>query len=64
MKQSRVKKLNLQDREKIKKLYNTKLVTYEKLAKMFNVSKGRISQIINDNYNESRFVEGGDNAET
>ena len=55
---ARVKKLTIKDRQEIKKLAETKITTYEKIAKMFNISKSRVSQIVNDNYNESEFTEG------
>lgn len=63
MNKHRVKKLKIKDRIEIKKLADSGVISYEKIGKIFNVSKGRVSQIVNDNYNESRFV-GEKNAET
>ena len=54
----RVKKLTIADRKQIIELVKTKITTYDKIAKMFGISKSRVSQIVNDNYNESEFTEG------
>ena len=58
MNKHRVKKLTLQDRQAIRDLYAAGKVSMAYLANMFNVSRGRISQLVNDNYDESRFQEG------
>ena len=57
MRTSRVRKLTLKDRAAIRRLGETKTLTYKKIGEIYNVSKGRISQIINDNYNESEYEE-------
>ena len=51
-KKSRVKKLTLADREEIRKLAQTGLISYSKIAKIYDISRGRVSQIVNDNYQE------------
>ncbi len=59
-KKSRIKKLTLDDRKKIKHMATNRKelgVTYEMIAKAFGVSKGRVSQIVNDNYNETELIE-------
>jgi len=59
MKQHRMRKLSLSDREKIRSMASARKelgLTYLLIGKMFNVSKGRISQIVNDNYNESTYL--------
>ena len=60
MKKSRVKKLTLQDRDKIREMCLVRKelgLTYAQIGKMFDVSKGRISQIVNDNYQETIYQE-------
>tara|TARA_R110002020_G_scaffold82361_9_gene203923 strand:- start:234 stop:419 length:186 start_codon:yes stop_codon:yes gene_type:complete len=59
-KKSRVKKLTLEDRRKIKHMAENRKdlgLTYAMIAKAFDVSKGRVSQIVNDNYNETELIE-------
>lgn len=55
MKKSRVKKLTIEDREKIRVIANTKTLTYDRIGKIFGISKSRVSQIVNDNYKEKEF---------
>ena len=57
MTKHRVKKLTLQDRQAIRDLYAAGQVSMAYLATMFDVSRGRISQVVNDNYKERRFQE-------
>ncbi len=58
MTKHRTKKLTLEDRQAIVELASTKKHTYSWIAARFGVSRGRVSQLVNDTYNESRFVEG------
>lgn len=60
MTKHRTKKLTLEDRQAIVELASTKKHTYSWIAERFGVSRGRVSQLVNDTYNESRFTEGSD----
>ena len=57
MSNHRVKKLTLQDRQAIRDVYSRGNVSMAYLARLYNVSRGRISQVVNDNYKERRFQE-------
>lgn len=48
----RKRKLSLSDRKMIITLYQTKEYTMKKLGEKFGVSASRVSQLVNDNYDE------------
>ena len=56
----RVKKLTIQDREAIIELALTKKHTYSYIGKLFGVSRGRVSQLVNNTYDEQKFLGGSD----
>jgi len=60
MKAHRTKKLTLEDRQAIIDLAKTKKHTYQWIAEKFGVSRGRVSQLVNNTYDEKRFMEGVD----
>jgi DNA-directed RNA polymerase specialized sigma subunit len=58
----RVKKLTIQDRLAIIELAMTKKHTYTYIGALFGVSRGRVSQLVNNTYDENKFF-GDYNAE-
>lgn len=58
----RIRKLTLDDRKAILSLRDHQF-TLAYIAELFKVSKGRVSQIANDTYKESEFIEGSDGEE-
>jgi len=59
-KKRRVKKLTLKDRRTIMNLYSNGEHSMAEIGRLFNVSRGRVSQIVNDNYNEREDILHGD----
>lgn len=57
MKKPRVRKLSFESRIRISKIYLAGELTMKELAKMFEVSESRISQIVTDYYGESEYVQ-------
>ena len=52
------------ERRSIIELYETKRFTMNRIAKMFGISKGRVSQLVNDNYAEQfKLVNSGSDEE-
>ena len=56
-KKPRVKKLTIEQREAIIDMAKTKKHTYVWIAKQFGISRSRVSQLVNDNYDERQFLE-------
>jgi len=57
MKKPRVRKLSLESRIRISKIYEAGELTMKEIAKMFEVSESRISQIVGDYYGEKEYVQ-------
>tara|TARA_B110000444_G_scaffold231448_1_gene239434 strand:- start:89 stop:286 length:198 start_codon:yes stop_codon:yes gene_type:complete len=55
----RVKKLSIEDRQAIIELALSKKHTYAYIGKLFGVSRGRVSQLVNNTYDENKFFGGG-----
>jgi len=50
-------KLQEKDKKTIVEMYKTDRYTMAELGKMFGISRGRVSQLVNDNYSEGFKVE-------
>ena len=53
MKKPRVRKTNVKDRKRICELYQDKKLSMKEIAKLFEISESRVSQIVTNYYGEN-----------